>query len=71
MAGHSPVMQTADYHQFINRDLPYLERGCTSKALFTSRREARSLVRNGRRSNGALKAYHCRSCGGWHLGHRR
>ena len=64
-------MQTTDYHQFINRNLPLLERGCTSKALFTSRREARSLVRNGRRSNGALKAYHCRSCGGWHLGHPR
>jgi hypothetical protein len=22
-------MQTADYHQFINRKLSYLERGCT------------------------------------------
>jgi len=64
-------MQTADYRQFINRNLPLLERGCTSKALFTSRREARSLVRNGRRSSGALKPYHCRSCRGWHLGHPR
>ena len=64
-------MQTADYRQFINRNLPLLERGCTSKALFTSRREARSLVHNGRRSYGVLKAYHCWSCGGWHLGHPR
>jgi hypothetical protein len=49
-------MQTADYQRFITRNLPYLEHGCTSKAVFTSRREARSLVRNGRLSNGALKA---------------
>ena len=70
-AGHSPVMQTVDYRQFINRSLPLIERCCTSKALFTSRREARSLVRNGRRSSGALKPYHCRSCRGWHLGHPR
>jgi hypothetical protein len=60
-----------DYHLFINRALPPLERGCTSKAVFISRREARSLVRNSRTGDGQLKPYHCRHCGAWHLGHRR
>lgn len=61
----------ADYHLFINRDLPLVERGCTSKAVFQSRREARSWVTHGRRSDGRLDPYHCRNCGLWHLGHRR
>jgi hypothetical protein len=61
----------ADYRRFINRDLPLIERGCTSKAAFVSRREARSLVRSGRRSDGSLDPYHCGVCGHWHLGHRR
>jgi hypothetical protein len=39
---------TVDYHQFINRELPPRERGCTSKALFLSRREARSVSRQPR-----------------------
>jgi hypothetical protein len=60
-----------DYRQFINRDLPLLERGCTSKAAFGSRREARSLVRHVRRSDGQLHPYRCQNCGSWHLGHRR
>jgi hypothetical protein len=60
-----------DYRRFINRDLPLLERGCTSKAAFESRREARSLARQGRRSDGRSHPYHCRTCGSWHLGHRR
>jgi hypothetical protein len=30
---------TVDYHQFINRNLPLVERGCTSKAMFVSRSE--------------------------------
>jgi len=61
----------ANYRQFINRDLALIERGCTSKAAFVSRREARSWVRNGRRSDGSLGPYHCGVCGKWHLGHRR
>ena len=61
---------TVDYHQFINRDLPLQERGCTSKAVFISRREARSLANHSRLTVG-LKPYRCRWCDGWHLGHRR
>ena len=61
---------TVDYHCFINRDLPPRERGCTSKALFLSRQEARGLTRFGHTDPG-LKPYHCRYCDGWHLGHRR
>jgi hypothetical protein len=64
-------MSAGDYHQFINRHLPMIERGCTSKALFVSRREAQSLARNGRHRDGRLRAYRCANCGGWHLGHRR
>jgi hypothetical protein len=62
---------SVDYRDFINRDLPLVERGCTSKAAYVSRREARTWVRNGRRSHGSLDPYRCRSCGQWHLGHRR
>lgn len=62
---------SVNYREFINRDLPLIERGCTSKAAFVSRREARSWVRNGRRSDGSLDPYRCRICGLWHLGHRR
>lgn len=64
-------VMSVDYRQFINRGLPLAERGCTSKAAFSSRREAQSWVRHGRRSNGSLDPYHCRYCDGWHLGHRR
>ena len=64
-------MSAGDYHTFINRNLPMVERGCISKALFVSRREAQNLARNGRCSDGKLRAYHCATCGGWHLGHRR
>jgi hypothetical protein len=39
--------------------------------MFVSRREARSQVRHGRQGGGSVKPYHCRHCGGWHLGHRR
>ena len=61
----------ADYRLFINRDLPLVERGCTSKAAFISRREARSRANHSARSNGRLAPYHCRTCDLWHLGHRR
>ena len=65
-------MQTmlVDYRTFINRDLPFVERGCTSKVAFVSRREARSISNHGRRQDGSLAPYHCRYCGSWHLGHR-
>jgi len=59
------------YRQLINRDLPRVERGCTSKAYFVSRAEARSLSRHGRRQDGAMRPYHCHTCAGWHLGHPR
>lgn len=64
-------MPVTDYRELINRDLPMQERGCTSKAVFVSRREAQARVRHGRASAGALHSYHCAWCGGWHLGHRR
>jgi hypothetical protein len=64
-------MQAVGYRQFINRNLPMQERGCTSKAVYLSRGEAKSLVRNGRRGYAGLKPYRCRWCSGWHLGHPR
>jgi hypothetical protein len=60
-----------EYRTWINRNLPLVERGCTSKAGFVSRGEARSLARHGRHSNGQLEPYHCGLCGLWHLGHHR
>ena len=71
MASDDAGMSAIPYRQFINRDLPRFERGCTSKALFISRGEARSMSRNGRRQDGSLYPYRCRYCDGWHLGHRR
>jgi hypothetical protein len=62
---------TVDYHQFINRNLPIVERSCTSKSLFLSRAEARTRARGGRHADGQVKPYHCRHCDGWHLGHPR
>jgi hypothetical protein len=64
-------MPVVDYRQFINRDLPMRERACESKAVYLSRADARSSVRNGRRHDGSLAPYHCRYCSLWHLGHRR
>ena len=64
-------MSVISYRDFINRDLPLVERGCTSKALFVSRGEARSFARRDRRQDGSLHPYHCRFCAQWHLGHRR
>ena len=62
---------SVDYHQFINRDLPIRERACLSKAMFVSRRDARSMARQGRHQDGSVRPYRCRHCHGWHLGHRR
>jgi hypothetical protein len=59
------------YRQFINRDLPRVDRGCTSKAIFVSRSEAKTSARRNRRNDGSLHPYHCRYCDQWHLGHRR
>ena len=64
-------MSLLDYRQFINRDLPPQERGCTSKAVYLTRREAVSSTRRGHGTDGALHPYRCRYCDGWHLGHRR
>jgi hypothetical protein len=60
-----------DYHLFINRDLPPLERGCTSKVWFASQAEARSVSRTWRHASGSLRPYHCRFADHWHVGHRR
>ena len=64
-------MLAIDYRTLINRDLPAEERGCTSKSVFTSRREATQVGRHGHHASGQLEAYHCRWCDLWHLGHRR
>jgi hypothetical protein len=64
-------MSLDSYRELINRDLPLMDRGCTSKGVFISRREARSMGRHGRSQDGALHPYRCRYCEGWHLGHRR
>ena len=64
-------MLTADYRTLINRDLPLVERGCTSKAAYLSQAEARFVSRHGHGSNGQLRPYHCWNCSHWHLGHRR
>lgn len=64
-------MSVISYRAFINRDLPQVERGCTSKALFVSRGEARTSARRHRQNDGSLHPYHCRYCDWWHLGHRR
>lgn len=57
--------------ELIETNYSGFERSCLSKARFDSRREARSLARHGRHSNGQLDAYHCPNCKGWHLGHNR
>jgi hypothetical protein len=59
------------YHLFINRDLPLVERGCESKARYTSRREARTYANRGAHRDGNVHPYHCEWCDGWHLGHRK
>ena len=61
----------ADYRTLIERPRSPIERGCTSKIAFISRREARTRSRNGRHMDGSLQPYHCQNCGAWHLGHRR
>ena len=66
-----PCMSVISYRQFINRDLPLVERGCTSKALFITRAEAKSSSRRNRRDDGSVRPYRCRYCDGWHLGHGR
>jgi hypothetical protein len=63
-------MTAVDYRTLINRELPYVERSCTSKIWYESRGEARNAARHGRRSNGRLHPYHCQICHQWHLGHR-
>jgi hypothetical protein len=63
-------MQTV-YRELIDRQVPFEERACLSKVRYSSRREARSLVRHGRRQDGTLEPYRCQFCGEWHLGHGR
>jgi hypothetical protein len=70
-AADAAGMPLVDYRQLVNRDLPPQERGCTSKAVYVSRREAMSRVRHGRSVGSGLHPYRCQWCDGWHLGHRR
>jgi hypothetical protein len=60
-----------EYRDLIYRRMPLIERSCTSKSMFTSRREANQRARHSRGTDGSLRPYHCDNCGGWHLGHRR
>jgi hypothetical protein len=60
-----------DYRTLINRDLPIVERACTSKAAYVSRGEARAYLRHSRRSDGGMAPYLCRHCDLWRLGHSR
>jgi hypothetical protein len=59
------------YAEFVDNDYDGIERSCLARARYDSRREARALVEHGRRSNGQLQPYHCKTCYSWHLGHRR
>jgi hypothetical protein len=61
----------AAYRALIERPLSPIERGCTSKVGYSSRREARTRSRHGRHQDGTLQPYRCGNCGDWHLGHRR
>ena len=61
----------AAYRTLTERPRSPIERGCTSKISFTSRREARTRSRHGRHMDGSLQPYRCVTCGAWHLGHRR
>ena len=71
VTGASEYSDVGTYREFVETNYGGFERSCLSKARFDSRREARSMVRNGRRSNGQLEAYHCSNCDAWHLGHHR
>jgi hypothetical protein len=64
-----PAMITA-YTNLIERPTDRVERSCSSKSAFGSRRAARSHVSHGRHQDGTLRAYRCAFCGAWHLGHR-
>ena len=59
------------YRRLVNRDLPWVERTCTSKVPIGTRTEARAQARDGRRSDGSLRPYHCHLEEHWHLAHRR
>lgn len=60
------------YRRFINRELPWEERSCTSKVQFVTRDEARSCLRGRHLDAGsALRPYRCHFGEHWHVGHRR
>ena len=60
----------AAYRDLIERSSDPIERSCSSKTPFTTRREATQRLRHGRSQDGTLRPYHCGHCGEWHLGHR-
>jgi hypothetical protein len=43
---------------------------CKRKRYFASRAKARKALREWGGRCGAMNVYHCRYCGGWHLGSR-
>ncbi len=46
------------------------QRSCRCKARFDTHSEARLAAKAVmRREGGTLRAYHCRFCNGWHVGH--
>lgn len=65
-----PAVITA-YTLLIERPTNRVERSCSSKVPYASRRDARARVRGGRHQDGTLRPYHCQSCDAWHLGHSR
>jgi hypothetical protein len=65
----APAVITA-YTLLVERPTNHLERFCSSKISYASRREARARVRGGRNQDGTLRPYHCQFCDAWHLGHR-
>ena len=64
----APAVITA-YTLLVERPTDRVERSCSSKIPYASRRDARARVRGGRHEDGTLRPYHCQFCDAWHLGH--
>lgn len=66
----APAVITA-YTVLVERPTNRVERSCSSKIPYATRREARARVRGGRNQDGTLRPYRCQFCDEWHLGHGR
>lgn len=66
----APAVITA-YTLLVERPTNRVERACSWKIPYASRRDARARARGGRHQDGTLRPYHCQFCDGWHLGHAR